>query len=212
MTDTLDFAAPRPVDLTRRRMETLSPLLEETWRYWSSLRPDGGVPFRSAVEPAAMSLILGHAMILDRIRPGMVRVRIGGRAMSDLMGMEVRGLPVRAFFEIDQRGRATDLFERVFTEPATLELDLACEAAGAAVRGRMLVLPLRDRDGLVTKALTCLAADRARAEPPNRFRIRNATLSPVAAASDPGRGLRAGATDGAAAARPSPRPYLRVVK
>ncbi|MGB3556658.1 MAG: PAS domain-containing protein, partial [Jannaschia sp.] len=100
-------------DLMGERMTRKSPVLEEAWRYWSSLRSGNALPRRDALDPRAMSLTLGHSMILDRVRPGTVRVRLGGRVMNDLMGMEVRGLPVRAFFEVAQRDGAVDLVEQV---------------------------------------------------------------------------------------------------
>jgi hypothetical protein len=206
MTETFD-AAPLG-DLTGRRMERRSPLLEEAWRYWSSLRAGRSLPLRDALDPRAMTLILGHAMILDRLRPGAARVRLGGRVMNALMGMEVRGLPIRAFFEVEQRARAVDLFERVFDGPATLEMDLSCGArSGAAVHARMLVLPLRDRDDGVRKALTCLALDRVDAEPPQRFRILRENLSPLTPQAALPQSLIPEAR-----LRPGPRPYLRLVE
>ncbi|PWJ20843.1 PAS domain-containing protein [Jannaschia seohaensis] len=225
MTMTTDHDQTRPaeiLDLTGRRMEKHSPLLEEAWRYWNSLRSGGGVPRREALDPRKMSLTLGHSMILDRTRPGTVRVRLGGRVMNGLMGMEVRGLPIRAFFDLTQRGHAAALVEKVFELPATLELDLISHTMDGATHARMLVLPLRDRAGVVTKALTCIALDRLDFEPPHRFSILREQLGPLkphpALHGNRARPARraqdlpmemAEAQDGFA---PRPKPYLRVVK
>lgn len=209
-------------DLTRARLTTKSPVLEEAWRYWSSLRPDGGVPARSDLDPRAMSLILGHAMILDRVRPGTVRVRVGGRVPNALMGMETRGLPVRAFFDLLQRGRAVALAERVFTEVATLELDLMSDGPGTPLAARMIVLPLRDRAGAVTKALAVLVPERVEDEGPRRFAILREHLGAIRLA-DRRRahapGPAAPAFEAAEAQAPfeaeaplSAAPWLRVVK
>jgi hypothetical protein len=207
MSDTID-CPPAPSDLTGRRMERHSPLLEETWRYWSSLRSGGDVPERTRIEPASMSLILGHSMILDRLRPNMVRVRVGGRVMNDMMGMDVRGLPFRAFFEIAERDKAVALVETVFTDPATLELDLTCAAPEGTVHARMLVLPLRDRQDRVSKALSCIAVDRIDGLPPHRFSIRRKHLVRLRPPADPAFGMREARTG----FDPGPRPYLRVVR
>ena len=166
-------------DLTRARMTRMSPVLEETWRYWTAKRPDGDIPTRESLEPRAMGLILGHALILDRVRPGTVRVRLGGRIPSALMGMEVRGLPVRAFFDLMQRGDAAELIERTFTDPATLELDLTSHGPHGGIAARMLVLPLRDRSGDVTKALSVIVPERLVDDGPRRFKILRQTLCPV---------------------------------
>lgn len=204
-----------------------SPLLEEAWRYWSSLRTGRDLPRRDALNPRAMSLTLGHSMILDRTRPGTVRVRVGGRVMNGLMGMEVRGLPIRAIFDIAQRARAIDLVEHVFEGPATLELDLISQTASTTTHARMLILPLQDDAGEVSKALSCIALDTYDPEPPHRFTILRERINPL----DRRRNakfatLETGAFSPQHAPHPmemaeagtafnhtdQPRPYLRVVK
>lgn len=230
-----EIRGPNPVrtndvrDFTGLRMIRRSPLLEETWRYWTSLRTGTDLPRRSALDPKAMSRILGHAMILDQVRHGTVRVRLGGNVMHQVMGMDVRGLPIRAFFDLADRTRAVDLIEQVFDTPSTLELDLISEGSDGLMTGRMLVLPLLDATGAVTKALTVMVTDRVITDAPRRFAVTNATLVPVdGAAAAPRQGLlrrrvtdhhlpveiMAGMAEDAApyATRPSPVPWLRVVK
>jgi len=230
-----EIRGPNPVrtndvrDFTGLRMIRRSPLLEETWRYWTSLQTGTDLPRRSALDPKAMSRILGHAMILDQVRHGTVRVRLGGNVMHQVMGMDVRGLPIRAFFDLADRTRAVDLIEQVFDTPSTLELDLISEGCDGLMTGRMLVLPLLDATGAVTKALTVMVTDRVITDAPRRFAVTNATLVPVyGAAAAPRQGLlcrrvtdhhlpveiMAGMAEDAApyATRPSPVPWLRVVK
>ncbi|WP_371153339.1 PAS domain-containing protein [Jannaschia sp. 2305UL9-9] len=202
-----------------------SPMLEEAWRYWSSLRSGRNLPRREALDPRAMSLTLGHSMILDRVRPGTVRIRLGGRVMNSLMGMEVRGLPIRAIFDVAQRARAIDLVEQVFEAPATLELDLISRTDSAITHARMLILPLQDASGAVSKALTCIALEAFDPEPPHRFTILRDRLNPLSpttgawsqdrllaqdAAQQPAMEMAEAGTPYTAA--PRSRPYLRVVK
>lgn len=158
-------------ELMGARMMRKSPVLEEAWRYWSDLRRGQALPKRADLDPAGMKLILGHSLILDRVRPGTVRVRVGGRVPNDLMGMETRGLPVRAFFDLMQRSKAQELVESCFTDPATLELDLISEGADGPVAARMVLLPLVDAHGEVTKALAVLVPDRVATDGPRRFSI-----------------------------------------
>ncbi|WP_175484759.1 PAS domain-containing protein [Jannaschia pohangensis] len=214
-------------DLTGLRMMRKSPLLEEAWRYWTSLREGSDLPRRAALDPHAMRLILGHAMILDQVRHGTVRVRLGGHVMHDLMGMDVRGLPIRAFFDVADRTRVVDQIEQVFDTPASLELDLISDGKEGIVTGRMLVLPLLDAAGQPTKALTVMVTDRMVRDTPRRFSLTNATLVPLAGARN-GAGPQRRLTDhhlpveisalGLAEgqtpfqARPSSVPWLRVVK
>lgn len=214
---------------TGLRMTRRSPLLEETWRYWTSLRDGQDVPQRTALDPKAMSRILGHAMILDQVRHGTVRIRLGGNVMHQVLGMDVRGLPIRALFDLADRTRAVDLIEQVFDTPSTLELDLISEGAEGLVTGRMLVLPLLDAAGAVTKALTVMVTDRVVMDAPRRFAVTNATARPLTGDTSPGTSdapqrratdhrlpveIMAGMAEDPAPfeAKPSPVPWLRVVK
>ncbi|WP_299815341.1 PAS domain-containing protein [uncultured Jannaschia sp.] len=207
-----------------RTMRT-SPILNEAMRYWNTLREGADLPRRTALDPRAMSHIIGHAMILDRVHNGAIRARLGGHVMNDLMGMDVRGLPVRAFFELRDRDRAVELVNQVFETPASLEMDLLSQSpTGALLTGRMLFLPLLDSAGAPTKALSVLVTDRVVSDPPRRFGITNATMVPLqtasmrampacraAPASDLPEEMRPEET-GAPAMRPSSVPWLRVVK
>lgn len=216
-----------PTDFTGLRMMRKSPLLEEAWQYWTSLRRGAELPRRTAMDPKAMRHILGHSMILDQVRPGTVRVRLGGHVMTDLMGMDVRGLPVRAFFDVVDRTRVTDLIEQVFETPATLELDLISEGADGIVTARMLILPLLDTAGRTTKAMAVIVTDKVVTDAPRRFAVTNGTLVPLAApitSDDPRRRLTdhdlpvevmaTGMAEDPAPfeTKPSPVPWLRVVK
>ncbi|WP_170831375.1 PAS domain-containing protein [Jannaschia faecimaris] len=206
-----------------------SPLLEQAWRYWTSQRLGTGLPRRAALDPKEMGPILGHSMVLDRLRAGNVRVRLGGHVMSQLMGMEVRGLPVRAFFDLTDRTRVMDQIEQVFERPATLEFDLISEGADGIVTGRMLILPLLDSAGQVTKALAVMVTDRIATDPPRRFQLTHSTLIPVVGtarrdpAAEPQRRMtdhslpveiQAGMAEQAVPfqGKPSVVPWLRVVK
>jgi hypothetical protein len=202
-------------DLTGARMTRSSPLLEEAWRYWSSLRPGTGLPWRTDLEPRAMRFILGHSMIVDRVRPGTVRIRLGGRVMCDLMGMEVRGLPLRALFDLDTRSRAVTLVEEAFATPATLELELTSDGPEGRIDARMLVLPLLDAEGRVTKALTCMALHGPACETPRRFALTRHLIHPLTDRAMPARPARAAPLPReieAPAARRTATPWLRVVK
>jgi hypothetical protein len=41
-------------------------------------------------------------------RPGSVRIRLGGARINALLGMDVRGLPLRALFDLSERARISD--------------------------------------------------------------------------------------------------------
>jgi len=150
--------------------------------YWDSLRVGNMLPARSDLDPRVIQTALANAFILDRTRPGTIRIRIAGGHMNALMGMEVRGMPIRAFFDLLERRRLMDLVEAVFTKPALLELDLVSNnRSGPTLEGKMLILPMRDAENGVTKALGCLVTSGDIGATPCRFRISRDVLTPIAA-------------------------------
>ncbi|MFO6463169.1 PAS domain-containing protein [Jannaschia sp. KMU-145] len=200
-----------------------SPILEEAWRYWLSLRRGTALPRRDALDPNAMRVTVGHSMIIDRVRAGTVRVRLGGRVMRDLMGMDVRGLPIKAFFALPDRDRATALVEEVFETGLATELDLACEGSEGVVGAKMLILPLLDAAFAVTKAQVVVVTDRVIAgDAPRRFsvtghRLRATARSehhPMRRATDRAAPLPMELAEAATPYAPGPSavPWLRVVK
>ena len=184
--DSLDIARPEApkIDLLSYRMKRDDPALSDVMSYWERLRKDGDLPSRADLDPRVISHILSRAFILDRVRPGTVRFRVAGQQLNDLMGMEVRGMPIRAFFDLMERRRLMEHVEACFTSPSRLEMDLCSEPLadtrmGSKLVGKMLILPMRDHEGQITKALGCLATNGTIGEPPRRFQLRRAQLTPI---------------------------------
>lgn len=149
--------------------------------YWWSLRRGRAIPSRADVNPAGMRAALDQAFILERVAPGAARFRLAGRHLVDLMGMEVRGMPLCAFLNPAFRGRLSDVLEAVFKAPQIAELDLLSPAGYARpeLAARMVILPLKSDLGDVTRALGCLAAQGEIGTGPRRFDILADRASPV---------------------------------
>ncbi|EKE45223.1 hypothetical protein OCGS_0701 [Oceaniovalibus guishaninsula JLT2003] len=142
-------------------------------RFWQA-RCDGRImPQRADMDPRGIAAILDRVFMVERIAPGVCRLRLGGAHLADLMGMDVRGMPLSAFFVPDARAALADAVEAVFAEPARIELTLTGPRAGlfGRVKGRLLMLPLRGRDGAVVSAIGCLDSDAAPGRAPQRFTI-----------------------------------------
>lgn len=165
--------------LTGARLVRNAPLLDRALRYWSSLRSGSALPRREALDPRAMDSIAAHSMILDRVRPGTIRVRHGGRTICDVIGMEVRGLPIRALFGLEDRLSAVALIEACFEQPAILQMELVSADDGGRSRASLLVLPLLDHAGAVTKALCTLSTDTLALDRPLRFAMVSYLIEPV---------------------------------
>lgn len=157
------------------------PAISEVRAYWEALRCDAGVPLRSQVDPRGIEGALDQAFILERIAPGVARFRVAGGHLSDIMGMEVRGMPILSFFAPEARAEAAPLLEAVFTRPAAAEFTLRAQpAAGCPVLlATLLVLPLRSDLGDVSRALGCLATQGAIGRSPRRFDITGRRVTPI---------------------------------
>jgi hypothetical protein len=156
-------------------------ILRDMREYWDSLRHGRAVPARSDVDPRGIARLLDYAFVLERIAPGAGRLRLAGRHLIDLMGMEVRGMPVCAFLNTSSRGRFSDVLESVFKAPQIAHLTLAAksEYARPDLTAQMLLLPLRSDLGDVTRALGCLVAVGDTGVAPRRFDLVGDHVMPV---------------------------------
>ncbi len=141
--------------------------------YWQSLCDGRLMPLRSELDPRGIVGALDRTFLVERMAPGVARFRQAGHHLSDLMGMEVRGMPMSCFFAPAARESVADAVESVFSEPARVDLWLSGPGrmARGAMTARMLLLPLRDDAGQVTRAVGCLSASTPYGRAPNRFSI-----------------------------------------
>ena len=182
------------------------PLIEEVRAYWEALRGGGGIPRRAEVDPRGIERALEHAMILERIAPGIARIRLAGMGLADLMDMEVRGMPLSALFAPAARDRLAGRLEPVFAAPAVLEMSVAGEGGYGRppLSGILQVLPpLRSNAGAIDRALACLVTEGRIGRTPRRLVIVGATLSRLDA---PGAPARAVVATPASAAAHAPAP------
>lgn len=201
--------------------------------YWDSLRTGQLVPPRTALDHGALRPVLQSAAILENPRAGTVRVRLAGARINALMGMEARGMPLRALFDLADRGRVTAEAENALAEPAVLLMDVVTPAPRHGVAPRLAtqiaLLPLCDAEFMVNRALYVMG-DVDGAEPgalqpdiPHRWslwrterialRADESVLSVEAARTGPPTGAHPAATDEAASERRGPlaRARFRVI-
>lgn len=147
--------------------------IQQIMAYWEALRGERMLPKRSELDPRGIENTLENAFVLERIAPGIARLRIAGSHLSDLMGMEVRGMPVSSFFAPASREALTAVLEGVFEDPAVVELTLTAERGigKPALEARMLLLPMTSDSGDVSRILGCLVAKGEIGRHPRRFDI-----------------------------------------
>ncbi|WP_249275988.1 PAS domain-containing protein [Rhodobacter sp. JA431] len=150
--------------------------------YWEGLRKGRDVPARAEIDPRGLESALEYAFILERVAPGMGRFRLAGMHLNDLMGMEVRGMPLTALFTPEGRKRVADATEAVFSGPSVAELVLTAEAGigKPAMTARLILLPMKSDMGDVTRILGCLVAEGAGiGRTPRRFVVDAVHVEPV---------------------------------
>ncbi|WP_246040453.1 PAS domain-containing protein [Roseovarius arcticus] len=219
---------PRMPRLTRKNQKPeTTAALAAFEAYWNEMRRGAQVPRRSDIDPRGIEPLLSNAFIVERIAPGLARLRIAGSHLTDLMGMEVRGMPISAFLEPSSRDALAHHLVRLFDEPATVRLSLSAPGRPSAptLTGTLLLLPLRSDLGDISRALGCLVSDGSIGRGPRRFAIEHAVLTPLGAASDGGPAPQLiGQTAAPVSVHPCPvqpqsgtlqgseRPYLRLIK
>jgi len=149
--------------------------LKQVEAYWTALADEAGIPKRAQIDPRGMEDALEYAFILERVAPGVARFRIAGGHFSDLMGMEVRGMPLTAMFEADERKSVSDLIERVCKTPEIIEiaLDGGTGIGRGPLKAKMLLAPLRSDQGAVNRLLGCLQSEGRIGRQPRRFTVKS---------------------------------------
>lgn len=146
-------------------------VLQEVRAYWEALRDNGRLPLRSAIDPRGLASALEQVFLIERIAPGHARFRLAGNLFHDLMGMDMRGMPLSTLLDPVARQRLQPALEDVFAEATALHLGLEAERGlgRPAMSGRMLLLPLRGAADEPMMALGVLAVTGAVGRAPRRF-------------------------------------------
>ncbi len=149
--------------------------------YWEALRAGRLLPKRSEVDPRGLETSLENAFILERIAPGIARIRIAGSHLGALMGMEVRGMPLTALLTPDARAILSEKIEEVCQMPAVCTLRLSADdsAGRPALEARMLLLPLKSDLGDVSRVLGCWVTQGEVGLAPRRFEVITHQMQPL---------------------------------
>lgn len=174
------------IDMSKKRGQNRFTACNQVEAYWEGLRGADLVPNRSQIDPRGIEDALNNAFILEAIGGGNVRIRIAGTHLSDLLGMEVRGMPISTFFSPASRDAFARSVQSVLESPATMRLSLRGEKGWAqpAMAAQMLLLPLRSDLGDVTRILGCLETVGPLGQTPRRFELLGADKRKLEQAED----------------------------
>lgn len=156
-------------------------------KYWNGMRDGVELPKRSAIDPRAITGMLSKTFILEQIAPGLARFRVAGSHLSDLMGMDVRGMPLSAMLLPAARDELASSLEELFAHPGILRAALVSPGGlgRAELEAELLILPLRDDQGRTTRAIGCFVAHGQITKAPRRFSFRSLRVDPVSVVKAP---------------------------
>ncbi len=167
------------LDSARRTLKF--PAIAQIEAYWHGVRNGRLMPARSDINPRGIGDQLPHAFVLERIAPGHARIRLAGQQINEILSMEVRGMPLTALFAPAARAEIQETLERAFDMPAEVNLTLKNESGlfQKSLSAQMILLPLKDHKGLVTRMLGALQVDGDLTRGPHRFTIQTLDVRPL---------------------------------
>ena len=201
--------------------------LREVEAYWETLRAGRLVPRRSDIDPRGIERALEYSFVMERIAPGLGRLRIAGSHLTELMGMEVRGMPLSTLIAPNSRDLISDALEEVFSGPAKVEIALRAEKAigKPQLDARLILLPLKSDLGDITRVLGCLVSHGSIGRAPRRFEILETEVTallgdarildqdgPLIDQIRENQPAPTGMAEDAPTFEAGPRPYLRLVR
>ncbi|MCB1345558.1 MAG: PAS domain-containing protein [Rhodobacteraceae bacterium] len=174
------------------------PAVVAVQRHWESLRDPRGVPARDAIDPRPLAQWLDQLFIAELVAPGVARIRLAGQHLSELLGMEPRGMPLSVFFTGPARDELASALAQVAQGArATLPLRADRGLGQPAMAGMLALMPLTDREGRLSRVLGVLESVGPVGRAPRRFRT-TAPMRADPAAPPP--------------AQPGQRPALRLIR
>jgi len=163
----------RVVDLEAHRKALMPTGKDALLLYWNEIGGALDVPARDAIDPARISSILGEVILIERIAPRQAKIRLAGQAIGNAVGIEPRGMPMTSLISSASRDALEDAVEALFDRPSMVELELAGPKTPFRKRmqGELLLLPLRDREDQITRAICYASLPQRRTKAPIRFDI-----------------------------------------
>lgn len=146
------------------------PMVACVCAHWASLRRPHNLPARASLDPSAMAPALPNVFLGEFISPSVARIRLCGHAVEDVMGMDLRGMPLTALFgaaarsdimaALAQIGRGVRVTLSLQAEPGFGQPEMVAQLA---------LMPLTDDDGRITHVLGVLERHGQIGRRPRRF-------------------------------------------
>ena len=168
-----DGPGDRIVELSDHRGVAEHAAVFQVEDYWEQVRGGRLVPQRIEIDPKGLEGCLAKVFLIERISSGLARFRIAGSHMTELMGLEVRGMPMSSVFAPTSREKLADAIQSLFDDPAVVQMTLAGETGFGrpAIDGMMRLFPLRSDLGEISRALGVVSMSGRLGRAPRRLEI-----------------------------------------
>lgn len=175
------------IDMTERQAKVKFAPLSQIEGYWDALRGARLMPLRSEIDPRGLKGALEYCFVLERIAPGLARLRVAGSHLGDLMGMEVRGMPISSFLTADSRQQFGEMLEEVFETPATAVVTLTAEQGFGrpTMTARMILMPVKSDLGDTSRILGGFVSNGDIGRAPRRFKVDRISIKTITAKEMP---------------------------
>lgn len=205
--------APRPFDVPPLPAD--GSLLNLFKSYWDSARGGDPIPARTSIDPAHLDAALPFSFVAERVAPQTLRLRVAGQRLSQLLGMDARGMPLCSFFTTPSRDILGPVVEQVMTQPAMAEMRLSLSRGliRAPIEASMVLMPLQGPHGLCDRVLGAIFSDFIANPRMARFEVQPQTIrvEPVRRSEPVVKGPRLAAVGGNLRSGLPARPTLRLV-
>lgn len=128
--------------------------VKSIYTYWRSLAANDSVPARNAIDPRALKSHLADLFILERLDRAVFGFRLAGTRVCARYGRELRDHDFVRLWPSQQHAQVLSSLNRCLQKPEPLVLrGNAATLDGQAVPFQVLLLPLCDANGQVTRIL-----------------------------------------------------------
>lgn len=168
------------ITLFQKQPTRQNQIISNLFDYWENLRAGRKAPIRSEIDPREIKDTLQHTFILERVSRGAPRFRLAGIEVCDLLGMELRGMPGYALFDETDRVEFNDQLQNVLENSQIIHMRLkGVLAAGHVVNAQMILLPLQDNNGEMTRVIGAVVLETELLRPPVRFTIERCEVTRI---------------------------------
>ena len=146
-----------PIPALPAAEQAILRVLEQDWR---QMCHGTLLPSHAQLDPRALNDALPYAFLLHRTAPDSIRVRVAGQRLHDMLRLDPRGMSFGSFFTDAARDTMMALVATAFDGPAIVGVPLTASRglARKPLQAELLLLPMRDSEGVVTRMMGALVA------------------------------------------------------